>query len=43
MKFNDAAFMGIMRWALFNRVKETYEPLGIMVNMTYGYITKIQG
>ena len=40
MKFNDAAFMGIMRWAFFNRVKETYEPLGIMVNMTYGYITK---
>ena len=40
MKFNDAAFMGIMRWAFLNRVKETYEPLGIMVNMTYGYITK---
>lgn len=40
MKFNDAAFMGITRWAFFNRVKETYEPLGIMVNMTYGYITK---
>ena len=40
MKFNDAAFMGVMRWAFFNRVKETYEPLGIMVNMTYGYITK---
>ena len=40
MKFNDAAFMGIMRWTFFNRVKETYEPLGIMVNMTYGYITK---
>lgn len=44
MKFNDAAFIGAMRWAFFNRVKETYEPLGIMVNMTYGYITKkIQG
>ena len=40
MKFNDAAFMGIMRLAFFNKVKETYEPLGIMVNMTYGYITK---
>ena len=40
MKFKDAAFMGIMRWTFFNRVKETYEPLGIMVNMTYGYITK---
>ena len=40
MKFNDAAFMGVMRWAFYNRMKETYEPLGIMVNMTYGYITK---
>lgn len=40
MKFNDAAFIGAMRWAFFNRVKETYEPLSIMVNMTYGYITK---
>ena len=40
MKFKDAAFMGIMRWAFYNRMKEIYEPLGIMVNMTYGYITK---
>ena len=40
MKFKDAAFMGIMRWAFYNKVKETYEPLGIRVNMTYGYITK---
>lgn len=40
MKFNDAAFIGVMRWAFFNRLKETYEPLGVMVNMTYGYITK---
>ena len=32
--------MGIMRWAFYNRVKEIYEPLGIRVNMTYGYITK---
>jgi len=40
MKFKDAAFMGVMRWAFYNRMKETYEPLGIMVNMTYGYITK---
>jgi len=40
MKFKDAAFMGIMRWAFYNRVKEIYEPLGIRVNMTYGYITK---
>ena len=40
MKFKDATFMGIMRWAFYNRVKETYEPFGIRVNMTYGYITK---
>lgn len=40
MKFNDAAFMGIMRWAFYNKVKETYEPIGVMVSMTYGYITK---
>lgn len=40
MKFNDTAFMGIMRWAFFNMVKETYEPLGIMLSITYGYITK---
>ena len=40
MKFKDATFMGIMRWAFYNKVKETYEPLGIRVNMTYGYITK---
>lgn len=40
MKFKDAAFMGIMRWAFYNRVKEIYESLGIRVNMTYGYITK---
>ena len=37
MKFNNEAFMGIMRWAVYNRLKELY--LG-MVNMTYGYITK---
>lgn len=40
MKFNDAAFMGIMRWAFYNKVKETCEPIGIDVHMTYGYITK---
>lgn len=39
-KFKDATFMGIMRWAFYNKVKETYEPFGIRVNMTYGYITK---
>ena len=32
--------MGIMRWAFYNKVKETYEPIGVMVSMTYGYITK---
>ena len=36
IKLNDAAFMGIMRWAFYNKLKETYPN----VNMTYGYITK---
>lgn len=36
-KYNDAAFMGIMRWSLYNKLKETYN---IPVQMTYGYITK---
>ena len=40
MKFQDAAFMGIMRWAFYNRVKEIYESPGVSVHMTYGYITK---
>lgn len=34
--FRDAAFMGIMRWCFFNRLKELYSN----VSMTYGYITK---
>ncbi|MDR1538363.1 MAG: HNH endonuclease, partial [Clostridiales bacterium] len=34
--FRDAAFMGIMRWAFYNRLKEEYTDAG----MTYGYITK---
>lgn len=34
--FRDAAFMGIMRWAFYNKLKEQYTN----VNMTYGYITK---
>lgn len=34
--FRDAAFMGIMRWALYSRLKELYSN----VSMTYGYITK---
>ena len=34
--FKDAAFMGIMRWAFYERLKELYPN----VSMTYGYITK---
>lgn len=34
--FKDAAFMGIMRWAFYNKLKEIYPN----VHMTYGYITK---
>ena len=34
--FRDAAFMGIMRWTFYNRLKELYS----CVNLTYGYITK---
>ena len=40
MKFADATFMGIMRWAFFNRLKDTYLPQDMGVHMTYGYITK---
>ena len=36
MSFKDAAFMGIMRWAFYNKLKEVYSN----VYMTYGYITK---
>ena len=36
MSFKDSAFMGIMRWTFYNKLKETY----LNVNMTYGYITK---
>lgn len=36
MRFRDAAFMGIMRWAFYNELEEEYED----VSMTYGYITK---
>lgn len=36
MSFKDATFMGIMRWTLYNRLKEIYPN----VHMTYGYITK---
>ena len=34
--FRDATFMGIMRWALYNKLREIYPN----VHMTYGYITK---
>ena len=34
--FKDPAFMGIMRWAFYNTLKEKYPN----VLMTYGYITK---
>ena len=34
--FKEAAFMGIMRWTLFDRLKEIYPN----VKNTYGYITK---
>lgn len=34
----DAAFMSIMRWAVYNGLKDLY--LGKTVRMTYGYITK---
>ena len=34
--FRDATFMGIMRWAFFERLKKLYPN----VSMTFGYITK---
>ena len=34
--FRDATFMGIMRWAFYNRLKDTYPD----VSLTYGYTTK---
>ena len=36
MSFRDAAFMGIMRWAFYDKLKSIYPS----VSMTYGYITK---
>ena len=35
-KYDDASFMGIMKWDLYNKLKETYPN----VSITYGYITK---
>ena len=40
MRFKDAAFMGIMRWAFYEALKQQYEPVGTPVHNTYGYITK---
>lgn len=34
--YRDAAFMGIMRWSFYNKLKEIYPN----VKITYGYITK---
>ena len=34
--FRDAAFMGIMRWSFYNKLKDLYPK----VSLTYGYITK---
>ena len=36
MSFKDATFMGIMRWAFYNQLKEIYPN----VSLTYGYVTK---
>ena len=36
ISFKDATFMGVMRWALYNRLKAVYNN----VEMTFGYITK---
>lgn len=36
MSFRDAAFMGIMRWAFYNKLKKLYPA----VSLTYGYLTK---
>lgn len=36
MSFKDTAFMGIMRWSFYNKLKELYPN----ASMTFGYITK---
>jgi len=36
ISFRDAVFMGVMRWSLYNRLKDLYSN----VSLTYGYITK---
>ena len=40
MKFNNASFMGIMRWAFYNKLKKLYASQNMPVSITYGYITK---
>lgn len=35
-KYNDATFMGIMRWTFYNKLRKIYPN----VKLTYGYITK---
>ena len=40
MKFNDATFMGIMRWEVYNKLKEIYKEIYPNIKLTYGYITK---
>ena len=40
MRFRDAAFMGIMRWAFYNKLKKLYASQNILILMTYGYVTK---
>lgn len=36
MSFKDAAFMGVMRWTLYEKLKTIYPD----IRLTYGYITK---
>lgn len=36
VSYRDAAFMGIMRWAFYNKLKEQYTD----VSLTFGYLTK---
>lgn len=38
MSFKDATFMGIMRWAFYNRLKEIHKDKNVC--LTFGYITK---
>jgi hypothetical protein len=38
--YKDAAFMGIMRWSFYSKLKDIYKPLGVELENTYGYITK---